>query len=67
MVMTEEYKAFRRGNTGAIDRFAYECTDLITATVSAMEHAGYNIDARQQLQLKVNQSNAKRDVGRWFK
>lgn len=67
MVMTEEYKAFRRGNTRAIDRFAYECTDLITATVSTMEHAGYDIDARRKLQHTVNQSNAKRDGGRWFK
>jgi|GEM_PF-3433989 len=30
--MVDEYKAFRRGEIGAIDRFAYECTDLITAT-----------------------------------
>lgn len=65
--MVDEYKAFRRGDQGAIDRFAYECTDLITATVSAMEYAGYDIDARQRLQLKVNQSNAKRDGGRRFK
>lgn len=65
--MVDEYKAFRRGETGAIDRFAYECTDLITATVSAMEHAGYDIDARRQLQHTVNQSNAKRDGGRRLK
>lgn len=63
----EEYKAFRRSDTGAIDRFAYECTDLITATVSAMEHAGYDIDARRRLQNTVNQSNAKRDGGRRFR
>lgn len=65
--MVDEYKAFRRGETGAIDRFAYECTDLITATVSAMEHAGYDIDARRRLQNTVNQSNAKRDGGRRFR
>lgn len=59
--MVDEYKAFRRGETGAIDRFAYECTDLITATVSAMEHAGYDIDARRRLQETVNRSNAERE------
>lgn len=67
MVTIGEYKAFCRGDTGAIDRFAYECTDLITATVSAMEHAGYDIDAQRKLQHTVSQSNAKRDVGRRFK
>lgn len=65
--MVDEYKAFRRGEIGAIDRFAYECTDLITATVSAMEHAGYDIDERRRLQETVNRSNAERDGGRRFK
>ena len=47
--------------------FDKPCTDLITATVSAMEHAGYDIEARRQLQHTVNQNNAKRDGGRRFR
>lgn len=47
--------------------FGRELIDVITAATSTLERAGFNLEARRELQKEINASNAKRDGGRRFK
>lgn len=45
----------------------WEATDIITATVSLLDKLGFDADARANMQIMINQSNADRDGGKRFK
>lgn len=45
----------------------WEATDVITAIVSLLDKLGFDADARANMQIMVNQSNAERDEGKRFK
>lgn len=49
------------------EHFLKECTDLIIATTSLMNYLGYDEEAQQRKMKEVNDDNAKRDGGKWFK
>lgn len=49
------------------DHLMRECTDLIVATTTFMDQAGYRESDRQRFLYEVNESNARRDDGRRFK
>lgn len=49
------------------DHLMRECTDLIVATTTFMDKAGYKESDRQRFLYEVNERNAKRDYGRRFR
>lgn len=45
----------------------WEATDTITAIVGLLDKLGFDADARANMQIMINQSNAERDGGKRFK
>lgn len=45
----------------------WEATDTITAIVSLLDKLGFDAESRANMQIMINESNAKRDGGRRFK
>lgn len=65
--MMEAILEYRHAQTvDSLKQVFWEATDAITAIVSLLDKLGFDADARANMQIMINQSNAERDGGRRF-
>ena len=66
--MMEAILEYRHAQTvDSLKQVFWEATDTITAIVGLLDKLGFDADARANMQIMINQSNAERDGGKRFK
>ena len=66
--MMEAILKYRHAQTvDSLKQVFWEATDTITAIVGLLDKLGFDADARANMQIMINQSNAERDGGKRFK
>jgi hypothetical protein len=66
--MMEAIMMYRHAQTiDALKSVLWESMDTITAIVSLLDKLGFNADDLAEMQMMINESNAKRDEGKRFK
>ena len=66
--MMEAILEYRHAQTvDSLKQEFWEATDTITAIVGLLDNLGFDADARANMQIMMNQSNAERDGGKRFK
>lgn len=66
--MMEAILEYRHTQTvDSLKQVFWEATDAITAIVGLLDKLGFDADARANMQIMINQSNAERDGGKRFK